>query len=421
MVGLHQVNMSMIIRFKRIFPICFISFIALLTGCASVPGPQVDEQVAPLVTQRELGKDELLNVSIKVFDPGKLPEDEDERRGLSLEIREAEARYIPLHLKYTMQRSGYWDIVRVVPGDDPGAEVLVRGEIEYSDGESMVLKIQAVDASNVIWFSKTYAETALPQEHQRTEPEKEDAFQDLFNTIANDLAIYRNQLLPEKIREIKQIAELRYDADMAPEVFSDYLTLDDSGHEQILRLPSPDNPMFARLKKIRARDAMLVDTINGYYDVYYNDLWDSYANWRKFRTEELLVIRDLEHQAMLRKSLGVAALIGAVALTAVTGVDLTALSSIMLAGGSYAVYSGFEKSKDTQINKDAIEELGASFSSEAEPLVIEVDGEVIRLTGTAEQQYAQWRQLLKQIYFTELGLPKEQTPAFYSSSKIAGE
>ena len=420
-MDLYQVNMSIIIRFKRIFSICFISFITLLTGCASVPGPQVDEQVAPLVTLRELGKDELLNVSIKVFDPGKLPEDEDERRGLSLEIREAEARYIPLHLKYTMQRSGYWDTVRVVPGDDPGAEVLVRGEIEYSDGESMVLKIQAVDASNVIWFSKTYAETALPQEHQRTEPEKEDAFQDLFNTIANDLAIYRNQLLPEKIREIKQIAELRYDADMAPEVFSDYLTLDDSGHEQILRLPSPDDPMFARLKKIRARDAMLVDTINGYYDVYYNDLWDSYANWRKFRTEELLVIRDLEHQAMLRKSLGVAALIGAVALTAVTGVDLTALSSIMLAGGSYAVYSGFEKSTETQINKDAIEELGASFSSEAEPLVIEVDGEVIRLTGTAEQQYAQWRQLLKQIYFTELGLPKEQTPEFYSSSKIAGE
>jgi hypothetical protein len=407
---------------KRIFWRCFFSsFIALLSGCASVPGPQVDEQVAPLVVQHELEKDELLNVSIKVFAPGALPEDEDERRGLSMEIRQAEARYIPIHLKYTMQRSGYWDTVRVVPDDDVGAELLLRGEIEYSDGESLAVNIEAVDASNRVWFNKTYTETALVHEHLRTEPEKEDVFQDLFYTIANDLAEYRNQLSPQQILEIKQIAELRYDADMAPDVFGNYLTVDDSGHRKILRLPSEDDPMFARLKKIRARDAMLIDTINGYYDVYYHDLWDAYANWRKFRTEELLTFRDLERQATIRKTLGIAALVGAIALTAVTGVDLTALSSIMLAGGSYAVYSGFGMSKETQINKDAIEELGASFGSEAEPLVIEVDGEVIRLTGSAEQQYAQWRQLLKQIYFTELGLPDEQVPAFYSSTDSASE
>ena len=48
--------------------------------------------------------------------------------------------------------------------------------------------------------------------------------------------------------------------------------------------------------------------------------------------------------------------------------------------------------------------LGSSFSSEAEPLTIEVEGQTVRLTGSAEQQYATWRSMLKQIYAQETGL-----------------
>jgi hypothetical protein len=146
-----------------VIPLCVA--LALLGGCATIPGNQVADQVAPLMASREFGGHELLDVSIKVFDPGELPESKDKQTGLSPEIREAEARFIPVHLKYTMQRTGYWGTVRIVPGDDNGAEVLVRGKIEHSDGESTVLTIEAVDSRNVLWFRKTYAETALPREH----------------------------------------------------------------------------------------------------------------------------------------------------------------------------------------------------------------------------------------------------------------
>jgi len=383
--------------------------LSLLSSCApSVPGKQVPEQVAPLMAQRELSEDELLNVSIMVFDPGKLPANEEQRRGLSPEIREAEARFVPIHLKYTMQRSGYWGTVRVVPNDDNGSEILVKGRIEYSDGESAVLTVEAVDSRNVLWFRKTYAETTKPREQNATEPEKKDIFQDLFNTIANDLAAYRNRLHPRELDEIRRIAELRYGAEMVPDVFGKYLAMNKYGRITLVHLPADDDPMLARLRKIKTRDDMLIDAINGYYEAYYRDLWEPYANWRKFRTEEVVAMRELERKALAQQVLGVAAIVGAIAISASADVDTqvatSTLQDVMLAGGAYAIYSGMQKSEETKINKEAIEELGVSFSTEAEPLVIEVEGETVRLTGSAEEQYARWRKLLKELYAKETGL-----------------
>ena len=201
----------------------FLLFVFFIGGCARIPGNQVPDGVAPLVMDRELDSAELLDVSLKVLDPGTLPEDPDERRGLSPEIRKAEARFFPIHLKYTMQGTGYWGTVRVVPDDDNGTDLLVRGRIDYSDGESCAVTIEAIDARNRLWFRKTYAETARPPEREQTEPEQKDIFQDLFNTIANDLAAFRSSLSPVEVAEIRQVAELRYAAAMAPDAFSGYL------------------------------------------------------------------------------------------------------------------------------------------------------------------------------------------------------
>jgi hypothetical protein len=369
------------------FSVFLFTTLLFLGGCATLPGNQVDNQVAPLMASQEFSDPELLNISIKVFDPGELPESKDKQQGLSHEIREAEARFIPVHLKYTLQRTGYWGTVRIVPDDDNGSEVLVRGKIELSDGESTVVTIEALDSRNVLWFRKTYAETALPAEHTSTEPEKEDTFQDLFNTIANDLADYRNSLKPEEILEIQRIAELRYGKEMVPDAYGNYLAYDKNGHLQIVHLPADNDPILGHIRSIRARDDMLLDTINGYYDAYYLDLWEPYSNWRKFRSEEVSTMREIEREALQRKMIGVAAIIGAIALGASsdqdTRVRTSTLQDVMIAGGAYSIYTGMQKSKEVTINKEVIE---------------------IRLTGSAEEKYAKWRQILKQIYARETGL-----------------
>ena len=406
-----------------IFSILIFSTLAFLGGCATVPGKQVEDQVAPRMAEQEFGDHELLNVSIKIFDPGELPESKDKQHGLSSEIRDAESRFIPVHLKHTMQRTGYWGMVRIVPDDDNGAEVLVRGKIEHSDGESMVLTIEAVDSRNILWFRKTYAETAQPAEHMATEPAKKDTFQDLFNTITNDLVEYRNRLAPGEILEIQRVAELRYGREMAPEVYGSYLSNDKNGQLHIVRLPAANDPMLARIRNIRVRDDMLIDAINGYYEGYYLDLWEPYSNWRKFRGEEVSTMREIEREALKRKIIGAAAIIGAIAMGASSNEETRArtstLQNVMIAGGAYSIYTGMQKSKEVAINKEVIEELGASFSSEAEPLVVEVEGETIRLTGSAEEKYAQWRQILKEMYASETGLMTEEALPEQSTDSIA--
>ena len=378
-----------------------------MTSCATIPKHQVPEQVAPILPPRELLDKELLNVSIAVFNPGSLPQKEKERQGLSEEIREAESRFIPIHLKHSLQRTGYWGAVRVVPGNDIGGELLINGTIEMSDGESVVLNIEAIDARNVVWFRKIYAETARPEEHHGVEPEREDTFQDLFNTIANDIARYRDRLSLEEIEEIRTVASLKYAQYMAPDSFEGYLAITPEGRLFIQRLPAQNDPMLDRVARIKVRDELLVDTVNDYYDIFYHDLWQPYSDWRKFRQEEVAAVRKIEREALAKQILGITAIVGAVALGATgdyeTAVRTQPLQEALIVGGAYSMYSGYQTSQEARINRDAIEELGLSFSAEAEPLVLQVEGQTVRLTGSAEQQYKTWRSMLRQIYQRETG------------------
>jgi hypothetical protein len=166
---------------------------------------------------------------------------------------------------------------------------------------------------------------------------------------------------------------------------------------------------------------MLIEAINGYYDAYYLDLWEPYANWRKFRSEEVATMREIERDDLRRKVIGMAAIVGAIAIGASSDNDSAAsetLQQVMVAGGAYSIYTGMQKSQEVVINKEVIEELGVSFTSEAEPLVIEVEGETIRLTGSAEEQYAKWREILKQIYARESGLITDEAIPDQSSEAL---
>lgn len=381
----------------------------LLAGCASL-GRQVDDGVKPISAQQELPGDQLLDMEIAVFDSRELTEQQLKKEGLSQEIRQAEERYIPIHLKYTLQRTGYWGAVRVVPAA-AGADVQVSGTIIESDGEELVVEIRARDARGVTWFEKTYAETLRPAEHQQTVAEERDPFQDLYNTVANDLTIHRQALSPEVVREIQAIAELSFAEEMAPDAFAGHLIKGSDEQVHLLRLPAEDDPMLKRVRAVQVRDDMLIDTINGHYDNYYRDLWQPYADWRSLRSEEAAALRDVEQQALTRQLLGLAAIAGGVLLSSNSNVNASNLPGVMVIGGAAAIYSGFQKQAETKIHREVIEELSLSFSAEAEPLVVDVVGETVRLTGSAEEQYRQWREMLGAIYAAETGLPQEEDQA----------
>ena len=118
--------------------------------------------------------------------------------------------------------------------------------------------------------------------------------------------------------------------------------------------------------------------------------------------EEMIRYQDLRRSAFVRGAAGVAALLAAV-LYESNGGNNGAITMAGVYGGFEGIKSAFEKSGEANVSRDALKEAGAGFNAEAEPLVVEVEGQTRRLTGTAEARYKEWRQLLREIYAAETG------------------
>ncbi len=389
------------------FNLLIVLLLLIGTGCSSMgPKRNVEGDVPVDNSQTEIPENRLLNVSIAVFDPGVLPEDEKDANGLSMDIRNAEARYIPEQLRTTMEKTGYWGAVRVVPNDMTGGELLVTGTILASTGEQLDLEVKARDASGRQWFSAQYRD-GIAAAYYQTNEVSVDAFQPLYNTIANDLAKFLKKLTAADITNIRRIAEMRFAADIAPDAFAAYLERNEDGKYTVVHLPSYDDPMYGRVLAIHERDLLMIDTLNGHFENFYREMKQPYTEWRKARSDEAEKQRALEKAALNRTLLGVASIVGAIFIGVSNpeyNAGLDALTDVMVVGGAAAIKSGIDKRSEAGIHRESIEELGLSFSSEARPLVVEVDGNIIELTGSAEAQYEQWRALMGQIYTAETGL-----------------
>ena len=391
---------------KKLYVLIAILSLLLLSACSTTTGGRrnVEGEVVIDKSLTEVPERRLLNASIAVFDPGTLPENDKDSNGLSMDIRKAEARYMPEQLRATMEQTGYWGAVRVVPRGLTSGELRVSGTILHSNGLQLDLRITAKDASGNKWFTKEYRDGVEAAFYQSSELSGE-AFQPLYNTVANDLARFVKQLSTEEITSIRRVAELRFATDIAPEAFEGYLELDETGEFSVVHLPSQDDPMYGRVQAIQERDLLMIDTLNGHFDNFHREMQDPYTEWRKARSDEAEKQKALEKAALNRTLLGVASIIGAIFVEA-TGSNsgLGTVSDVMVLGGAAAIKSGMDKRSEAVIHRESIEELGASFSSEARPLVVEVEGKTVKLTGSAEAQYEQWRLLMGQIYASETGL-----------------
>jgi hypothetical protein len=143
-------------------------------------------------------------------------------------------------------------------------------------------------------------------------------------------------------------------------------------------------------------------------------MWSPYQDWRKNNRIERISLRKMKRDAYFRQAAGVLMLAMAVALGAGDVDNTGALQSILILGGGAVIVDGINISRQAEIHRAAIEELSESFGSEMKPVVMEFEGERYELTGTAEEQYARWRELLRQIYYAETGFgpqdPMEPDP-----------
>lgn len=375
----------------------------LLAGCATSYNSGY-ESISLLRSQAELPAVELLDVGIVLFDPGVADDHESGDDLVFPEVRKAEARYMPYHLKTTLEDSGHWGAVWVLPEEADAVDVLVWGRIDHSNGLEVAIRVGAWDATGREWLNKTYRTRVPEKAYSRYREEGQDPYQNVYNQIANDLLEARRKLSAAELRTVHEITELRYAAELVPAAFDGYLEQDRRGIYRLQRLPAADDPMLTRMRAVLEREYVLLDTLNEYYASLYYDLSQPYQEWRKMSREETIRYEDLKRSARWRYLLGGAAILGAV-LYEGSGGSNSGITMVGIMGGLEGIKAGMSKSAEATISREGIKEQGKSLEAEAEVLVVEVEGQMLRLTGTAEERYQEWRRLLRAIYEQETGLP----------------
>ena len=379
----------------------------VFAGCATY---QTNVGPTPIMrAQKEIPEEQLMDVGILPFKSEELSDEEAQEAGTNNQIRKAEGHFIPYHLKNTLHQSSHWGSVRVIPTETDSIDLFVRGEIIESNGENLTLKIDVVDATEKTWFSKKYKAEATENSYTGNQTGEKDAFQNLYNAIANDMAAFKTKLTPEDIRKIRTVAKMKFAADFAPDAYRGYLAKGKKNTIDIQRLPADDDPMMARLLKIREREYMYVDALNEYYEVFYNEMWPSYENWRKLSLTEMKAIRKIKREALTKQVIGALLIAGAIAAGSSRSDNTAVIQAGMIIIGGQVILDGFNVSKQADIHEAAIQELGESFGSEMQPVVMEFEGKHYELTGSAEQQFNQWRALLRQIYFAETGFAPDNS------------
>ncbi|TVS14330.1 MAG: hypothetical protein EA417_15325 [Gammaproteobacteria bacterium] len=352
---------------------------------APEPGPPPVGAVTLMTTAQPPREDLQLNIGVRVFENAS----QDLRTTPVNEttfarIRTMETHYLPVVLRNTLMASNQWGVVRVLPEDDPSVDLLIRGTIIESSGASLTLHVQATDSSGREWLDRVYSGRAYSMHYQQTpsamgdgpREEMKDPFLDVYAQIANDLLTAKTERTERDIETLIHISELNHAADLSPDAFDAMLGSDGQGRLSLARLPAGNDPMLARVAAMRERHHIFIDTIDEYYDALYLDVKHLYDLWRQYSHDQVV-----EAQTSRRR----------------------ARNSMQSADNFEVLRRNYDRYRWAKIFEQEFVGLAAGFVNETAPAVLELNRRVHGLAGSVEEQYAQWRELLRALFELETG------------------
>jgi hypothetical protein len=292
------------------------------------------------------------------------------------EVRRAEARYLPMFLRYRLEASGLFGAVRVLPEIDNSAQLTIEGVIQRSDGAYLALDLKARDSTGRIWVDKRYEGAAIPSATLTGDPLAEDDFAALFSGIVRDLTAAQAGLTAAQREEIRTIALLRYGIGLVPASFQAYLRENPDGTVSVLRLPAANDPLLQRIAEIREHEYLFIDVVDQEYQRFFGDIKPVYDMWRQFQREQSSSAADFATRE-------------------------TTAESVYARGSYYALQESYNNYRWAKVNELYLDELREGFANEVEPTELALENSLYTLTGTMEQQYREWRSILAELYELE--------------------
>jgi hypothetical protein len=376
-----------------------------MSGCASFEYHETTTVTASRLddaANQEIAEAELLDVGIVVFDPGV---DGLEADSLTYEsVRQSEAVWFASQLKATLQHSNVWGSIRTMPNANAVMDVQINGRIIESNGEIVALSITVKDATNKVWFSKDYEQSASSYAYNPEVNYNRDPFRGLFVQIANDLFDYRVDLSSREILTIRGVSKVRFAQEFLPQAYDDFIIESDNGY-QLQRIPAANDPMILRIDRIRARNDLFLDVIQDYYRAFNGNMTHPYQEWRKASYKEVIYARQLKQQSRNEKIAGVTAILAGILAQTSGNRYARGAGHIGIFSGANLLVSGYNKQSGAAIHSATLRELSSALESELEPSIIDLEDRSVTLSGTVEEQFREWRRILGEMFEAENGVP----------------
>ncbi|MFQ5344816.1 MAG: hypothetical protein ACE5DZ_02515 [Mariprofundus sp.] len=409
--------MNRIPRLKKFIAMtiaCTFLLSACTTGGSGSSGPGIgpvtSSSYSHAKTKKEPGiQKPRIDIIVPVFDPG-LPADPAtyEKKGIWPELRRAESSRFAYKMKLALEKTGAFGAVRVMPDKTATGDLYVLGTVTESNGEKVGIHVNAVDISGKRWLDKTFEHEVSKAFYSNIRNNGKDPYDPVFKKAAEQLVKALDKHTARDLERLQKLTDLRFGANFSEEAFSRHMQVK-NGTVSLLSYPDKNDPMLKRVKAIRVRDQLFSDSMQAHYEQFSQEMDASYVVWQKQSFTEL----EAEHQATrdsIANAVGGVALIGLAVLSAVLGGQSDTYAG-STAGATGAIVGGmmgakllnksFRTSDEAKFHRDALAELGQSIDSEMAPQVVEFEKTTLELTGTAKEQFAQWRAFLKKIYVQE--------------------
>ena len=187
-------------------------------------------------------------------------------------------------LKTALERSNQWGVVRLVPEASPLTPISLHSTVLLSNGRDLVVRVTARDAMSQEWFDHTIAfRESLSGDETK---EISHIFHSLSNRLLQSWEQYsaRNQLIVA--------SEILYAQTLVPDAFAGMLSV--SGGWQLDRLPANNDPMLARISRVRNQEYLFCDAIDEQYGDLAVRVAPTYALWRRATAEQALWLEQYE-------------------------------------------------------------------------------------------------------------------------------
>jgi len=382
------------------------SLLLILCGCTTyIPQPST---YTPLQAPDEkVDEALLLDVAISLFDSTAQAGQANSLDPALDDVRRVESRYMPVMLRNTLEKAGSWGELYVLPEPADNHDVLVEGSIVESSSHTLKLKVRVSDATGKLWFDRLYTEHVGKNTYMVSSTPVMDPFQSLYNRIANDMLVYtRSNLDVTSITRIRQVAQVKFGNEYAPDMYGHYLRTGRNGRSEIVGLPPDNDPVQLHLANIRKRDRMFQTVLQQNYQDFSRLVHENYFNYRQSSYVELNFLR--EQQAASRNQILVGLLLLGTAYALVetnsNSVDQGSINAAAVAAAVYGVSNVYQGANSYPEKSQFMQGLSESFVRDAGPKVIELDERVIILSGSVEEVFQQWKVLLREMFMEDRGM-----------------